>query len=290
MPVVWHVLSIPRADSPQPRKAPSSPQSIISVRAESRWRGAGLHGGRPMKRIVIWMLLAALGPGFATAAEPNLLPTIPQVPAPTLNSESRIIPAAGVSGRVLGNLRERIGLSMSANRVTESVEQVEAASVAPLPGCDHCVSAGSACGSSIIPGSPIKRWLCFRPTTGHELPWLRPNPYIGPITGQFRCSSARCAQCGGQAGCGADCAKGDGGQGRIGGLGRGGRGCANGTCIPPADEVFAGYKFATPERSMVVTTPTSTSYKPSISPTGLATSTAPRPPTMLESLKRAFRP
>jgi hypothetical protein len=243
-----------------------------------------------MKRIVVWMLLAVLGSGFATAAEPNLLPTIPQVPAPTLNSESRIVPAAGISGRLLGNLRERIGLSMPANRAVGSVEPVEAAPIVPLPGCDHCMAAGNGCGSSIIPGSPIKRWLCFRPTTGHELPWLRPNPYIGPITGQFRCSSAGCASCGDQPGCGAGCAKGDGGPGRIGGLGRGGRGCANGTCILPADDVFAGYKFATPERPMAVIAPTSTSYKPTVSPTGLATSTAPRSPTVLESLKRTFKP
>jgi hypothetical protein len=237
-----------------------------------------------MKRITAWMLLVVLGHGSASAAEPSP-PTVPQVPAPVLNPESRVVPAAG---RVLGNLRERIGMSAPVSRVIEPAEPIEAPSMAPSPGCDHCMSESRAGGDSIIQGSPIKRWLCFRPTTGHELPWLRPNPYIGPITGQFRCSSAGCVSCGGPAGCGAGCAKGDG---RMGGLGRGGRGCANGTCIPPADDAFAGYKFATPERSIITTAPTtSTSYKPTVVPTGLTLSTTPRSPTVLESIKRTFKP
>lgn len=247
-----------------------------------------------MKRFAAWMFLTVLAPGSALADEPSHLPTIPQIPAPTLNQESHVVPAAGVTVRMLGSLRERIGLSMSANRVIESVEPVEAAPASPLPGCDHCVADGRACGSSIISGSPIKRWLCFRPTTGHELPWLRPNPYIGPITGQFRCSSAGCASCVGQLGNDAGCAKGDGGFGRVGGLGMGRRGCVDGTCIPPADGAFAGYKFATPERPSIsargFATTTTTSYKPTVSPTGHTSFTVPRSPTVFESLKHAFKP
>lgn len=252
-----------------------------------------------MKRFAAWMLLAALVPGTARADDLPLLPTIPQVPAPTISADTQVVPASGRSGRLLGSLRERIGLSTQV--ATEPVEAPEAAAVpnAPPPGCDHCATVGrGGYGNSIIPGSPIKRWFCFQPTTGHELPWLRPNPYIGPVTGQFRCSSPDgCSSCGDRSDCSqtAGFAKGSGGPGLLRGMGHGGhggRGCANGTCVTPPDDAFPGYKFATPERAGVmergVGYSTSISYKPSVAPTGLTASAPTRQPTFLESLKRTF--
>ena len=253
-----------------------------------------------MRRFATWVLLAALVPAAARGDDLPALPTIPQVPAPTINADTHVVQASGRSGRLLGSLRERIGLSTQV--ATEPVEAPESpdAGVVPSavpPGCDHCAtSSRGGHGNSIIPGSPIKRWFCYQPTTGHELPWLRPNPYIGPVTGQFRCSSQDgCSSCGG----GSDCSQSAGfakGSGRAGGLGggliRGGRGCANGTCVMPPDEAFPGYKFATPERPGVmergVGYTTSISYKPTVSPTGLASSAPTRQPTFLESLKRTF--
>ena len=247
-----------------------------------------------MKRIAVWMLLAALHSTSAHAAEPAALPTTPQVPAPTLGSGSRVQPLAGPSGRVLGALRERIGLARPAPEAVQAAgatEHIDApAAAAPIPEPAACAPC-DRCGGSIIPGSPIKRWFCYRPTTGHELPWLRPHPYVGPITGQFPCSSAGCAPCtAGQPGC--DPAAGECGRGILGG-GRLGRGCRDGTCAPTPDEAFGGYRFAVPENRHVVprTAPpaATTSYKPTVTPTGLTTPAAtPRQPTILESIKRTF--
>ena len=80
----------------------------------------------------------------------------------------------------------------------------------------------------------------------------------------------------------------------AGALGVGaGRGCRNGDCIPPADEVFNGYKFAQPIAPGVIgrtaaPTTTSTSYKQGVPPSGTSASTAPKTGTVLESLKRNF--
>ena len=252
-----------------------------------------------MKRFAVWVLLSALAPSAARAEDLPPLPTIPQVPAPTVNADQEVVPASGRSGRLLGSLRERIGLSTQV--VAEPVEAPELAVApsAPTPGCDHCATPGpGGHGNSIIPGSPIKRWFCYQPTTGHELPWLRPNPYIGPVTGQFRCSSPDgCSSCGDRSDCSqtAGFAKGSGGPGVLRGSVRGRRvagGCANGTCVTPPDEAFPGYRFATPERAGVmergVGYSTSISYKPTVSPTGLTASAPTRQPTFLESLKRTF--
>jgi hypothetical protein len=255
-----------------------------------------------MTRFVACLLLAALAPGAARADDNPPLPTIPQVPVPTIHADTQVVPATGRSGRLLGSLRERIGLATPvATEPVETPESPEAVAVPSTvsPGCDHCAKAGrGGYGNSIIPGSPIKRWFCFQPTTGHELPWLRPNPYIGPVTGQFRCSSQDdCSSCGGSSDCSqtAGFAKGSGRPGLMGGLGRGGhggRGCANGTCVTPPDEAFPGYKFATSERPSVlergVGYSTSISYKPTVSPTGLTASAPTRQPTFLETLKRTF--
>jgi hypothetical protein len=255
-----------------------------------------------MKRFAAWMLLAALVPGAARGDDHPPLPTVPLVAAPAIKADTEVIPVAARSGRLLGSLRERVGMSIQV--ATEPMEALEApemsgvASAVP-PGCDHCAMSGrGGCGNSIIPGSPIKRWFCFQPTTGHELPWLRPNPYIGPVTGQFRCSSQDgCSSCGDRSDCGptAGFAKGSGGPGALRGSVRGRRvagGCANGTCVTPPDEAFPGYKFATPERPGVmergVGYSTSISYKPTVSPTGLASSAPTHQPTFLESLKRTF--
>jgi hypothetical protein len=157
-----------------------------------------------------------------------------------------------------------------------------------------CNSCGDGCGSSIIAGSPIKAWLCFRPTTGHALPWLRPHPYVGPVTGQFGCSSNGGPTCEPAAACGANggCGKGFGGIGGHGGLGLVGRGYrnGNGTCVTPADESFAGYRFAAPLAPNLAPrangTSNSTSYKPGMLVDGGAD--IPRQPTVLESIKRTF--
>ena len=157
--------------------------------------------------------------------------------------------------------RALLGPSQIVNEVANSSDQPWIApSVEEVP----CTTSGRGCGTSVIAGSPIKSWLCFRPTTAHALPWLRPHPYVGPITGQFHCSPTACPQCEGAPACaaGTGCGKGLGG----------GRGCRNGDCVPPAEGSFPGYKFAQPIAPAVsgraAPTTTSTSYKPSVPPTG----------------------
>jgi hypothetical protein len=230
-----------------------------------------------MHRIAITILVAAAWPTSGLTADAPRAPTSPQVPAPTAAQERSVRPAAA-AGRSNAS-RATLGPSHLVNEVGNSSDQ---AWIAPSIEAAPCASPGRECGGSVIAGSPIKSWLFYRPTTAHALPWLRPHPYVGPITGQFHCSPAACPQCEGAPACaaGAGCGKGLGG----------GRGCRNGDCIPPADGAFTGYKFAQPiapsvsGRAGAVTT--STSYKPAVPPSGLAAPAAPRTGTVLESLKR----
>jgi hypothetical protein len=236
-----------------------------------------------MRWIAASLLLVTFLPRSGRAGEPAILPTVPQVPAPSLHHESAAVHPASASGRVLGSLRSRIGLAFP----DEGNEPIDSAPSLPATESVGC-APGTSCGGSIIAGSPIKRWLCYRPTTGHELPWLRPHPYVGPITGQLRCSAGACPSCAETPVCtgGPGCGKGLGG--RI--LGRGG--CQDGTCVNPADGSFPGYRFASPESPVVPTRGApivqSTSYKPTVSPTGITTpaSSAQRTSSASEPVKR----
>lgn len=228
-----------------------------------------------MKSLAALILLAA-GALATRAAEPALLPTTPQIPPPVVHQEGGTIIQAGWGERALPPVAQ------------------------PCEGC--ATPAGpvdrhaGGCGTSICPGSPIKKWLCFHPTTGHALPWLKPAPYVGPITGQFTCTSSAGPGCASGAGCEAGGAGGAGcgaGRGAAGLLGRGCNG-KGGTCTPPPDDAFAGYKFATPVSTQVAVPGAAApraggSYRTAVPPTGMASPPAPaRTPTVLESLKRAF--
>jgi hypothetical protein len=231
-----------------------------------------------MRRIAITLFVTAAWPTITIAADAPRLPTSPQVPAPTAGQERSVRPASA-AGRANAPAKALLGPSHNVNEVANSSDQPW---IAPSVEEAPCTTSGRGCGTSIIAGSPIKSWLCFRPTTAHALPWLRPHPYVGPITGQFHCSPAACPQCEGAPACaaGTGCGKGLGG----------GRGCRNGDCIPPAEGSFPGYKFAQPLAPAIsgraAPTTSSTSYKPSIPPTGGAAPAAPRTGTVLESFKR----
>lgn len=237
-----------------------------------------------MRRVILALLVAAVFPCDARTADAPRVPTSPQVQAPGTVQEATGVRTAGAANRVLGPLRDRLSLVHLINEVDSSSS---AAWIAPTIEEAPCVAPGRQCGGSVVAGSPIKSWLFYRPSTAHALPWLRPHPYVGPVTGQFLCSPAACPQCTGTPACapGTACARGAG----VGA----GRGCRNGDCIPPADEVFNGYKFAQPiapgvmGRSAAPTT-TSTSYKQGVPPSGTSASTAPKTGTVLESLKRNF--
>ena len=226
-----------------------------------------------MKRIVVALIVAVVWPAGARPADLPRLPTTPQVPAPSSVS--------GAPVRTAGPTRERISLIDSAIPVeTPSAPAWIEPSMEALP----CNVPGSSCGGSVIHGSPIKSWLFYRPTTAHALPWLRPHPYVGPITGQFHCLPAATPQCAAAPACapGTAC-----GRGLIGG-----RGCRDGTCVPPPDGVFEGYKFAAPLSPAVAgrtsATITSTSYKPGVAPTGISAPGEARSGTVLSSLKKSF--
>jgi hypothetical protein len=235
-----------------------------------------------MRHVILALFVAALCPCDARPADAPRLPTSPQVPAPATVQEAANVRTPGASNRVLGPLRDRVGLVHPVNEIDHSSS---AAWIAPSIEQVPCAAPGRHCGGSVIAGSPIKSWLFFRPSTAHALPWLRPHPYVGPITGQFHCSPTACPQCTGDPACapGTACGR---------GLGLGvGRGCRNGDCIPPADEVFSGYKFAQPIAPGVMgrtgsPTTTSTSYKAGSSMSSAPT--APKTGTVLGSLKRSL--
>jgi hypothetical protein len=238
-----------------------------------------------MKRIVVALIVAAVWPSGARSADTPRLPTNPQVPAPSAAQEATGVRTASAAGRVLGPLRDRMSLVHPVNEVGSPSAP---AWIEPSLEAAPCAAPGSDCGGSVVAGSPIKSWLFYRPSTGHELPWLRPHPYVGPITGQFHCSPTACPACVGAPACapGSACGRG------IGvGLGVG-RGCRNGDCIPPADGTFTGYKFAAPISPGVTgragAPTTSTSYKPGVAPTGTSTPSATRNGTVVESFKRSF--
>ena len=238
-----------------------------------------------MSRIAGWILFVAAWPCDAKAADPLPIPTIPQSCAG--RRETPVVPH-GVADRVFGSLRARTGLLMASSTIGElSIPATES---------QGCASGVRPCGGSVVPGSPIKNWLCFRPSTAHALPWLRPQAYVGPISGQFPCTSTNGAPCADKSGCAATGA----GNGKLlGGLGLGRGGCnGKGTGVPPADDSFGGYKFATPESPAIggkggaAMPSTSTSYKTQVAPTRVpAESTTPpsaKKPTVLDSLKRSF--
>jgi len=236
-----------------------------------------------MKRPVVALLVIATWPLSARSSDVPSAPTRPQVPAPSTAQEA-VARNVGAAGRAFGPIRDRSSLVHPINEpVSEAPAWIE-----PAVEAAPCAASGGACGTSVIAGSPIKSWLCYRPSTAHALPWLRPHPYVGPITGQFHCSAGACPQCAGASACAPWTACGKG----VGfGLGHGRGGCRDGTCVTPPDDAFAGYKFAQPLSPAVSGRPaiaTSTSYKPSVPPTGMATPGEAKTGTVLESLKRTF--
>jgi hypothetical protein len=283
-----------------------------------------------MRRIAALLLVTAVWPGAARSADPTPVPTKPQVPAPVLDGSGSILPVSGLSDRVLAPIRERTGavapgtplFSRTAARAPADTPPAEppagppcAGSACGAPGCGTPLFSGTPllsglggighggggpCGAPLCPGTPLKSWLCFRPTTGKALPKLNPHPYVGPVTGIFPCTSC--------AGYGVGCAgPGCAGPGCVGaddparsrlGLGLTGRaGCKGGTCVPPAEDAFPGYRFATPEspavpgHAAVSGRVGSTSYKPAEPPGGLGPVPSSRPVRdAIESLGRPARP
>jgi hypothetical protein len=235
-----------------------------------------------MRRVILALFVAALCPGDARPSDTPRIPTNPQVPSPGSVQDATNVRTASTANRVLGPLRDRLSLVHPVNEVgSSSSDAWIAQAVEEMP----CAASGRPCGGSVVAGSPIKSWLFFRPSTAHALPWLRPHPYVGPIAGQFYCSPTAWPQCASAPACapGTACGR---------GLGVGsGRGCRNGDCIPPADEVFSGYKFAQPIAPGVLgrtgsPTTTSTSYKAGSSM--ISPPTASKTGTVLGSLKRSF--
>jgi hypothetical protein len=238
-----------------------------------------------MKRPAVALLVVILSPFAARPADAPQAPTRPQVSAPSTVFEATASRGTGAAGRALGSMRDRISL---VHPVAGPASETAPAWIEPAIEAAPCAVPGRDCGGSVIAGSPIKSWLCYRPTTAHALPWLRPHPYVGPVTGQFHCSPTACPECAGAPACAPWTACGKG----VGlGIGHGRGGCRDGTCITPPDEAFAGYKFAQPLSPALAGRPaiaTSTSYKPGVPPSGMAAHPESKNPTVLESLKRTF--
>ncbi|MEJ5277594.1 MAG: hypothetical protein WHU94_17020 [Thermogemmata sp.] len=131
--------------------------------------------------------VALLSGVAAGAAEPRPLPTTPQVPPLTLTAEP---PGRGSSvpygSRIHVPPGERPALALR-----EQAEMAVHPGVGDSPMSLQGIGRSSPSSvRSIIPGSPIKAWLFFYPTTGKALPCFQPRPYVGPITGTFPCTSA----------------------------------------------------------------------------------------------------
>lgn len=134
------------------------------------------------------LMFAAVG----WSADSQGLPTTPVVPPLQLVSEPPgRTTATPFTSRIHIPPTERKRLSVSA----------EAPAVAsPMP--VSMPTAESPAGvRSLIPGSPVKAWLFFHPTTGHALPLLRPRPYVGQVAGSFPCTSAPDVIANGNDGC-----------------------------------------------------------------------------------------
>lgn len=155
------------------------------------------------------------------------------------------------------------------------------ASVGPFCGYSN---RGSSCGGfgnrdrNLL--DRFTGWLCYHPSAGDALPKLRPHPYVGPVIA-FRCDSAGAC---GNSGCGpggAACAQAPTVRpGKhlnaalnapcrplLGSEDCGPAGCRSNRCVPPSDDAFPGYKFASvPNQGTMFgqpqTSPAYTTYKP----------------------------
>jgi hypothetical protein len=117
-------------------------------------------------------------------AEPMNLPTTPQVPPVQLIGGSAMRAAqAPAVGRVHVPVTERKRAAGDESAASWGTPSTWPATTAESP-------MSSSGVRSLIPGSPVKSWLLFHPTTGHALPWLRPQPFVGPVTGTFPCTAA----------------------------------------------------------------------------------------------------
>ncbi|MCS7022493.1 MAG: hypothetical protein NZU63_11775 [Gemmataceae bacterium] len=118
-------------------------------------------------------------------SEPQLIPTSPQVPPAALIRPADSARSLAVVGGQKIHL-PRTERRLTPTSATQSPSSKDAAWNTATP---HLAAEEAPAVQSIVPGSPIKRWLFFCPTTGKALPWLRPQPFVGPITGTFSCTS-----------------------------------------------------------------------------------------------------
>lgn len=140
-----------------------------------------------MKLRSIWVVGVVLaGEAGVWGDEPRPLPTTPQVPPLRLTVEpTPRTPGSPYSARIhvpSGERRVSIPREQTASAVHPASDAT--ALSPPWPG-----SASPSAVRSIIPGSPIKAWLFFYPTTGKALPCFAPRPYVGPISGTFSCTA-----------------------------------------------------------------------------------------------------
>jgi hypothetical protein len=136
----------------------------------------------------LWLIGVAVVCGAKVgAAEPRPLPTVPQIPPLSLTAEP---PPRGMASPYT----TRIHVPLGERRTSALREQSEAA---PPPSANDSLMSPHVVGRSfpsgvrsLIPGSPIKAWLFFHPTTGKALPCFQPQPYVGPVSGTFGCTAA----------------------------------------------------------------------------------------------------
>ncbi|MCE9564844.1 MAG: hypothetical protein K8U57_22650 [Planctomycetes bacterium] len=161
-------------------------------------------------------------------------------------------------------------------------------------GCCPTCGANPRESGGIFTGR-LRSWMFYQPTTRDALPRCQPLPYVGPIIA-FRCDGgAGCGAGGYGGGCGTgncatgNCATGNcagAGPGLAGRFGGGDRGCKSG-CVPPSDDVFPGYRFATGPSPMAGVGPyqtvnSSTSYKPA--------APAPAAPPVADGSAKYYKP
>lgn len=168
---------------------------------------------------------------FASQREGTLAPTVPLVPAPTLQNGNLLTPAGG--NEALGTSAPRL-FSMpkwSLMRSPVSTSPTEPSvppsgysyPIPPLPagvggadglcGSASCGQRERGCGRNRSCWERLKAWVCYAPSqTG--LPMWCPSPYITPLQGMFPCGSNCALNCAAgptpscRKGCGTGCGNG----------------------------------------------------------------------------------
>ncbi len=125
----------------------------------------------------------AIWAGFVTicggAADRPALPTTPQVPSPVLQPV--------VDNKLTRHPLPEVSTVITASPSLPARRGVTPTACPPLPAGPTQNTYGEPY-ASVIPGSPIKNWLFYCPTSGKALPCFRPHPYVGPITGVYPCN------------------------------------------------------------------------------------------------------